>query len=212
MADFDQLRAAMGDLEEEKVNAVLDEIMADGGRGAQEALIACQEALAVVGKRFEQGEFFVSDLIFSGDIMAGAVNKLRPALVSSGGEKAGRMLLCTVHGDLHDIGKNIVKAFFEASGVDILDLGIDTPVDKIVNTAKEQGIKLIGLSGVLTLAIDSMKDTVDGFKAAGIRDDVKIIIGGNCVTEDVCKTVGADAWATSPQAAAVTCLEWLKAS
>jgi methanogenic corrinoid protein MtbC1 len=210
MADFDKLRAAMGDLEEEKVNAVLDEIMADGGKGAQEALSACQDGLAVVGKRFEQGEFFVSDLIYSGDIMASAVNKLRPALVSSGGEKAGRMLLCTVHGDLHDIGKNIVKAFFEASGIDILDLGIDTPVDKIVNTAKEQGIKIIGLSGVLTLAIDSMKDTIDGFKDAGIRDDVKIIIGGNCVTEDVCRSVGADSWSLSPQAAAATCLKWLK--
>jgi methanogenic corrinoid protein MtbC1 len=133
-------------------------------------------------------------------------------MVSSSGEKAGKMLLCTVHGDLHDIGKNIVKAFFEASGFDILDLGIDTPVDKIVATAKEQGIKLIGLSGVLTLAIDSMKDTVDGFKAAGMRDDVKIIIGGNCVTADVCKSVGADSWSTSPQAAAATCLEWLKAA
>jgi methanogenic corrinoid protein MtbC1 len=211
MADFNKLRTAMGDLEEDKVIAVLDEIMADGGKGAREALTACQEGLAVVGKRFEEGEFFVSDLIYSGDIMAGAVDKLRPARVSANAAKAGKMLLCTVHGDLHDIGKNIVKAFFEASGFDILDLGIDTPVDKIVSTAKEQGIKLIGLSGVLTLAIDSMKDTVDGFKAAGIRDDVKIIIGGNCVTADVCKSVGADAWATSPQAASVTCLEWLKA-
>lgn len=200
----------MGNLEEEEVNAVLDEIMASGGGGAQEALLACQDGLAVVGQRFEQGEFFVSDLIFSGDIMTGAVNKLRPALVATGGEKAGKMLLCTVHGDLHDIGKNIVKAFFEASGFEILDLGIDTPVDKIVNTVKEQGIKLVGLSGVLTLAIDSMKDTVDGFKAAGIRDDVKIIIGGNCVTEAVCKSVGADAWSKSPQSAVTTCLGWLK--
>ena len=208
MADIKQLVEAMGDLDEDLVNDILAEVMADGGAQAQAAMDACQEGLGIVGTRFEEKEYFVGDLIYAGDIMTGAVGILKDALVSGDGAKAGKIILCTVHGDLYDIGKNIVRAFLEASGFEVLDLGIDTPVAKVVETAKAEGIKIIALSGVLTLAIDAMKDTIDGFAAAGMRDDVKIIIGGNCVNADVCASIGADEWAYSPQKTVNVCKAW----
>jgi len=210
MFDAQKLTEAVANLEEDQAYKMLDELMAAGGDNAMEAMAACQAGMQLVGTRFEQGEYFIGDLIFAGEIMQEAVEKLKSALITGGGETAGRMILCTVHSDLHDIGKNIVRSFLEASGFEVLDLGIDTPVVKIVETAKKEGIKIIGLSGVLTLAIDSMKDTVDGFIEAGIRDEVKIIIGGSCINEDVCKMAGADAWAISPQATANTCLAWAR--
>ena len=117
------------------------------------------------------------------------------------------MILCTVKEDLHDIGKNIVRSMLEAAGFEVTDLGIDVPAEKIVETAKEKNIKIVALSGVLTLAIDSMAATVEALKAAGLSD-VKVIIGGAPVNEDVCERVGADAWAHSPQKTVSICKQW----
>lgn len=208
MVDFEALRNAMADLDETKLNALLNEVMANGGKDAQKAVEACQDGMQIVGNRFEAGEYFVGDLIYAGEFLANGIEIIKPALSGDSSKKLGKVLLCTVHDDMHDIGKNIVKAILEATGFEVVDLGIDTPVDLIVNTAKEQNIKIIALSGVLTLALSSMKDTVDGFVSAGIRDKVKIIIGGNPVTEYTFKSVGADEWARSPQKTATVCKGW----
>lgn len=200
----------MGDLDEDTLNSIIDTIMAEGGEDAGKAVEACQEGMKIVGDRFEEGEYFVGDLIYAGEILSNAIEKVKPALGSKSGEKAGKMLLCTVHDDLHDIGKNIVKSVCEASGLEVIDLGIDTPVNRIIDTVKEQNIKVVALSGVLTLAIDSMKDTVDALKAEGL-EDVKVIIGGAPVSEEACRHVGADAWTFSPQTTADTCKKWLSA-
>lgn len=209
--DFKELENAMADLDEDAVLDMMKEIMDNNGEGVQEAMEACQKGMARVGTLFEEGEYFVGDLIYAGEIMVEAMDILKPALAGSGTSKVGRMILCTVKDDLHDIGKNIVKAMLEAGGFDVLDLGIDVPPEKVVETAKQENIKIIGLSGVLTLALDSMKDTVNAFKEAGIRDDVKIIIGGNPVSEDSCKAIGADEWAYSPQKTVKVCTEWASA-
>ena len=173
MFNYEVMKDAMADLEEEKLLSLLDEVMADGGANAQKAMEACLEGMSEVGQRFEAGEYFVGDLIFAGEILTEGMEKIKPALAKGGDEKIGRVLLCTVKDDLHDIGKNIVKAMLEAGGLDVLDLGIDTPISKIVDTAKEENIHIIALSGVLTLALDSMKDTVAGFVDAGMREKVK---------------------------------------
>lgn len=201
---------AVGNLDEGLVYHMLDELMAAGGNNAQEAMEACQSGMKLVGDRFEKGEYFLGDLILAGEIMENAVQRLKSALVANKNESAGKLILCTVHGDLHDIGKNIVRSFLEAGGFEVLDLGVDTPVKKVVDTAKAENIKIIALSGILTLAIDSMKDTVDGFIAAGMRNDVKIIVGGSFINEDVCKATGADAWGWYPQTSVNKCLEWAK--
>ena len=172
---------------------------------------ACQEGLEVVGRRFEEGEYFVGDLVFAGELMGRVMDIIRPALSGDGRESIGKMILCTVKGDLHDIGNNIVRAMLEAGGLEVLGLGIDVEPEEIVQKAKENGITIIGLSGVLTLAIDSMKDTVEAFKAAGLREGVHIIVGGNPVNAEGCSFIGADAWAILPQETVRICREWAAA-
>ena len=206
MLDREKLKQAMGDLDEDTVVSMIDEVMENGGADAQEAMDACQDGLAIVGDLFEEKTYFIGDLIFAGELMTEAVNKMRSALVKEDANaQPARMILCTVKNDLHDIGKNIVRAFLEAAGFEVLDLGIDTPAEKIVDTAIKEDIHIIALSGVLTLAIDSMKEVVEAFKNRGIRDQVNIIIGGNPVNAEVCETVGADAWAHSPQTTVEFC-------
>ncbi|MBQ4459113.1 MAG: cobalamin-dependent protein [Clostridia bacterium] len=208
MMDKQAIIDAMADLEEDELYDYMNEIMDNDGEGVQEALEACQEGMKIVGERFEEGEYFVGDLIYAGEILTEATNIIKPALTGDGQEKFGKMILCTVKNDLHDIGKNIVRAMLEAGGFDVVDLGIDVDPQTIVDTAKNEGIKIIALSGVLTLAVDSMKDTIEAFKAAGMRDDVKIIVGGAPVTETVCASVGADEWALSPQKTVSVCQGW----
>ena len=206
MIDFEALAAAMGDLDEDTVKEILEAVATS--EDADKAMEACQKGMDTVGKLFEDGEYFVGDLIYAGELMTDAVEVLKPFL--AGGESSGsksKMILCTVKDDLHDIGKNIVRSMLEAGGFEVLDLGIDVPAADIVKAAKENGIKIVALSGVLTLAVDSMKATVEAFKAAGM-EDVKIIIGGAPVSDAACKLTGADEWAHSPQKTVSVCKAW----
>ena len=205
MIDFENLAVAMGELDEDTVKEILEAV--DSAEAANAAMEACQKGMDTVGKLFEEGEYFVGDLIYAGELMTDAVEVLKPYLTS--GAAAGsktRMILCTVKDDLHDIGKNIVRSMLEANGFDVLDLGIDCPAEKVVETAKTEGIKIVALSGVLTLALDSMKATVDAIKAAGL--DCKVVIGGAPVSAEACKNIGADEWAHSPQKTVATCKSW----
>ena len=207
MLDFDNLVNVMGDLDEDAMIEILEGVMEDGGSEAEKAMEACQKGMEKVGSLFEEGEYFVGDLIYAGELMTQAVEILTPALVGS--ESAGpktKMILCTVKDDLHDIGKNIVRSMLEAAGFDVVDLGIDVAPEKVVEVAKEQNIKIVALSGVLTLALDSMKETVDAIRAAGL--DCKIIIGGAPVSPEACAAMGADEWAHSPQKTINVCKEW----
>lgn len=206
--DFEKLKNDMADLEEDSILKMINELMKDGGKDAGKAMEVCQDAMKIIGDRFENGEYFVGDLIFAGELMTEAMDIIKPALAAGSGKSVGRMIFCTVKGDLHDIGKNIVKFMLEAASFEVLDLGVNVPPEKIVQTAKEQNINIIALSGVLTLALDSMKITVEAFKAAGMRDKVKILIGGNPVSEDDCKLIGADEWAHSPQKTINICKGW----
>ena len=206
--NYDKIKEAMQELDEEQLLEFVKEAVEAGA--VQEALKACQQGMEEVGNRFESGEYFVGDLVFAGEIMVGAMEIMKPALSGDGSSQYGKMILCTVKDDLHDIGKNIVRAMLEAGGFEVLDLGIDVPPEKIVETAKAENIKIVALSGVLTLALDSMRKTIQAFKAAGM-DDVKIIIGGCPVTEDACTAMGADEWAYSPQKTVSVCQKWAKA-
>ena len=211
MFDFDKLAAAMSDLDEDVMTEMLQDVMAAGGADAAKAMEACQKGMETVGKLFEDGEYFVGDLIYAGELMTQAVEILKDALVTAEeGAAKTKMIICTVKDDLHDIGKNVVKAMLEASGFDVIDLGIDVSPEQIVETVKANDIKIVALSGVLTLAIDSMKNTIDAIRAAGL-DDVKVIIGGNPVNAEVCARVGADEWAYSPQKTVQTCKKWAAA-
>ena len=209
MIDFEKLTQAMGELDEDTVKEILEEVMADGGTEAAKAMEACQKGMDIVGDSFEKGDYFVGDLIYAGELMTDAVAILKDALVGdaqNSGPKT-KMILCTVKDDLHDIGKNIVRAMLEAAGFEVLDLGIDVAPETIVETAKKEGIKIIALSGVLTLAIDSMKKTIDALKESGL--EYKVIIGGAPVNESACAFVKADEWAHSPQKTIQICKQWM---
>jgi methylmalonyl-CoA mutase cobalamin-binding domain/chain len=210
MADLSKLKAAMSDLEEDAMEGILKDVL-NNGIDAQEILAACQDGMNIVGDRFETGEYFVGDLIYAGELMTKAVGILKPKLVANGAGSSGRVLLCTVKGDLHDIGKNIVKAMLEGASFEVVDLGIDVAPEIIVREAKERDIKIIALSAVLTLAVDMMKNTVEAFKSAGMRDKVKIIIGGAAISQGAFEYTGADAWAYSPYKGVQICSDWAKA-
>ena len=207
--DLSNLSQVVGELDEESMVEILNQVMEEGGTQAPEAMGECQKGMDIVGELFETGEYFVSDLIFAGELMTEAVEILKSALSSGNGGNAGKMILCTVEGDLHDIGKNIVKAMLEANGFEVFDLGIDTPADRIVEIAKEEDIHIVALSGVLTLAIKSMEETIKALHENGM--DVKVIIGGCPVNEMVCNEIGADAWAYNPQDTVRICQEWAQA-
>lgn len=210
MIDYENLAQAMGELDEDTVKEILEQVVSENG-DAGKAMEACQEGMNTVGKLFEDGEYFVGDLIYAGELMTDAVEVLKPLLTAGGsvGAKA-RMILCTVKDDLHDIGKNIVRSMLEAGGFDVVDLGIDVAPEKIVETAQKEGIQIIALSGVLTLALDSMKATIEAFKTAGMREGVKIIVGGCPVSADAAAAMGADEWAYSPQKTVNVCQNWAK--
>ena len=207
MIDFENLAAAMGELDEDTCKELLEAVASP--EEAEKAMEACQKGMDTVGKLFEEGEYFVGDLIYAGELMTDAVEVLKPYL--AGGESSGtktKMILCTVKDDLHDIGKNIVRSMLEANGFEVLDLGIDCPASKVVETAKAEDIKIVALSGVLTLALDSMKAAVEAIKSAGLP--CKVIIGGAPVSAEACKNTGADEWAHSPKKTVDTCKAWAK--
>ena len=209
MFDFEKLAVAMGELDEDTVKEMLEAVASP--EEANQAMEACQKGMAEVGKLFEEGEYFVGDLIYAGEIMTDAVEVLKPYLASGEGvgDKA-KLIICTVKDDLHDIGKNIVRSMLEAGGFNVIDLGIDVSAEKIIETCKAENVKIVALSGVLTLALDSMKNIIAAIKAAGL-DDVKVIVGGNPVTADAAAAMGADEWAYSPQKTVKVCTAWANA-
>ena len=167
----------------------------EGGEDPLEIMDACREAMATVGKRFEKGEFFLPELVLAGEILRQISDIVKPKLKGDvEAQRLGKVIIGTVEGDIHDIGKDIVVFMLDVNGFEVIDLGIDVPVQNFVEAIKESQAAVVGLSGFLTLAFDSMKKTIDAVKDAGLRDQVKIMIGGGQIDEQVRKYIGADAY------------------
>jgi len=209
--DLKALIQAMSDLDEDVLNKAIDEVLSkdDNAAEAQEVVKACQQGMTLVGERYDSGEYFIGDLVFAGEVLQSVMDKLKPALSADSSAKGGKIVLATVFGDLHDIGKNIFRSMVEAAGFEVIDLGINVPVNQIVDKVKEVNPDIVGLSGVLTLALDSMKETVDGLAEAGLRSSVKVIIGGVPVNEVVCKSIGADGFSTNAAEGVKICQRWV---
>ena len=208
--DFEAFEAAMADLEEDTLLEMAEEAAAMGKEGADAAVEACQRGMQTIGERFEEGEYFIGDLVYAGEIMGEVMDILQPVLAEGQeGGVADKLIIATVKGDLHDIGKNIVKAMLQAAGFEVIDLGIDVAPEAIVKCVQETGAKIVALSGVLTLSIESMKNTVAALDAAGLRPGVHVIIGGNPVSDEACAITGADAWAHSPAKTIEVCKGWV---
>jgi methanogenic corrinoid protein MtbC1 len=186
----------IADMEEEDA-LVLAQEMLDEGFDPLQVLGLCREAMDIVGKRFEQGEYFLPELILAGELLDQIGTMAKPLIQQSpdnSSRKLGRVLIGTVHGDLHDIGKNIVTFMLDINDFEVKDIGIDVPVAKFIEEIRAFKPKVVCLSGFLTLAFDSMKETIEAIEAAGLRDQVKIQIGGGQIDETVRAYTGADAF------------------
>ncbi len=212
MVDVQKLKDAIGSLDDEQVDKLIGDFLASNPteEEALSVINACQEGMAVVGEFFDKGEYFVGDLIFAGELLSNAMDRIKPIIQGKSTKKIGTVVIGTVEGDLHDIGKNIFKSLAEAAGFDVLDLGIDTPPQVFVEKVKEVEADIVGMSGVLTLATQAMKKTVDSLEEAGLRDKLKVIIGGNPVNSEVCRNVGADAFTTNAAEGVKICQGWVK--
>jgi len=158
-------------------------------------------AMDEVGRRFEEEEYFVPELLLSARAMKSALELISPLLRETGASSKGCIVMGTVKGDLHDIGKNLVSAMLEGAGFDVVDLGSDVPPEKFVAAVEENGANLVGLSALLTVTMPSMKSTIEALEAAGLRDRVKILVGGAPLSAEHADAIGADAYADNATAA-----------
>jgi 5-methyltetrahydrofolate--homocysteine methyltransferase len=206
------LATVLGDLKEDEAIAIVKEKLAKN-EDPMKILAEAGKGMEVVGKRFADSKYFIPDLVYSGEILK-AINELVKPKLTGGGEvkKGGKIVIGTVAGDIHDIGKDIVVFMLDVSGFEVTDLGIDVPVPKFVEAIKDTGAPVVGLSGFLTLAFDSMKQTVEAMKEAGLRDKVKVMIGGGQITDEVVKYTGADAFGKDAMAGVTLARKWTGAS
>lgn len=204
----DALQNAVADLEEATVLKLVQERLT-AGTDPLAILGSCREGMVAVGKRYEAGEYFVSDLIMAGELLKQATALLGSRIKSDGSGGRGKVVVGTVKGDIHDIGKDIVVSLLKASGYNVTDLGVDVPAQKFVDAVKASSATVVGLSGLLTISFDAMKETVAALNAAGLRSKVKVMVGGGPVTEQVREYVGADALGSDAQSAVTLCNQWL---
>jgi 5-methyltetrahydrofolate--homocysteine methyltransferase len=158
-------------------------------------------AMDEVGRRFENNEYFVPELLIAARAMKGALELLRPRLAESGAEPVGRVVIGTVRGDLHDIGKNLVAAMLEGGGFEVIDLGVDVPPEKFVAAATEKKAQIIAISALLTTTMMGMKSTIEAAREAGVRGKVKVMVGGAPVTQRFADEIGADGFSDNASGA-----------
>jgi 5-methyltetrahydrofolate--homocysteine methyltransferase len=204
-----ELTKAIADLEEDEALRIAREKLE---RGEEPHLILeeSKKGMEIVGQRFGDATYFLPELIFSAEILKEITEIVKPRLKKDvQAEHLGKVIVGTVAGDIHDIGKDIVVFMLDVSGFEVYDLGVDVPHQKFIEKINETDAPIVGLSGFLTLAFDSMKEAVDAIKVAGLRDKVKIMIGGGQVDEEVRKYAGADAYGRDAMAAVLLAKTWL---
>jgi methanogenic corrinoid protein MtbC1 len=204
----------LADLEEEKILDLTKKRL-DSGEDPMAILDDTRAGMGIVGKRFADGEYFLPELVFSGELLNSVTALVKPHLKSDAGssqKKLGKVVIGTVAGDIHDIGLNIVDFMLDVNGFDVTNLGVDVPASKFVDTVKELKPEVVGLSGFLTPAFDAMKDTVEELDKAGLRDKVKIMIGGGQMDDEVRKYAKADAFGKDAMAAVALAKGWVGAS
>ena len=194
MATLDELREAIVDGQAKVAVAKVTEALAEGtdaGTVLREGLIA---GMAQVGKLYEDGEVFVPEMLVAARAMTAALAVLKPRLVEQGVASSGKVAIGTTEGDLHDIGKNLVAMMLEGSGYEIVDLGVDVPAAKFVQAIRD-GANVVAMSALLTTTMTNMQTTIEAIKAAGLRDHVRIVVGGAPITKSYADEIGADGYA-----------------
>jgi 5-methyltetrahydrofolate--homocysteine methyltransferase len=209
--EIEALTKAIVKMEENKALELTRQLLEDD-TDALTVFKAFQDAMTEVGRRFQEGSFFIPELVMSGVMMNNAMDIIKPYLkdgeAPDSQPKLGKIVMATVEGDIHDIGKNIASTLLSLNGFEVKDLGVDVPVDTIIKEARDFGADIVGLSGLLTLAFDPMKEVVSKMKAEGLGDK-KVILGGAQMDEHVCAYVGADAWVVDAVAGINYCKKWM---
>ena len=199
---------AIVNMEEEEALRISRDML-DGGTDPMRIMELCRQAMVVVGKRFEEGDYFIPELVMSGEILRQIAEVIRPQMGEASPEKRlGKVVIGTVAGDIHDLGKNIVTFMLDINGFEVHDLGVDVPPEKFVEKIKEVDPEVVGLSALLTLAFDSMKETVEAIESAGLREKVRIMIGGGPVDEKVKEYTRADAYGQDAVKAVALAKAW----
>lgn len=207
-----QLVEWLADMNEDDALALSNKMLLEEGANPLRVLELCRTAMDIVGKRFEEGEYFLPELVLAGEMLDTIGKVAKPLIKAAPGEevkKHGKVLIGTVHGDLHDIGKNIVTFMLDINGFEVKDIGIDVPVKTFIKEINEYQPDVVGLSGFLTLAFDSMKETISAFEAEGMRDKFKIMIGGGQIDDTVRGYTGADAFGVNAVEAVHLCKNWM---
>jgi len=202
---------AIADMREEEALKLVRE-MVEGGSDPMEILEAGRKAMDIVGQRYQEGTYFLPELMLAGEMLTQITDIIKPELAKMPEiERHGKVLIGTVEGDIHDIGKNIVSFMLDVNGFDVLDLGVDVSPQKFVEAIQDFEPQVVGLSGFLALAYDAMKETIEAIKTAGLRDGVKIMVGGGQVSDEVRKYTGADAYGKDAMAGVSLAKEWVGA-
>jgi methanogenic corrinoid protein MtbC1 len=203
---------ALADLKEEEALKIVKDRL-NASEDPLKILEDARKGMEIVGKRFADSEYFIPDLVYSGEILKAVTELVKPKMAKAAeSKKLGKIVFGTVAGDIHDIGKDIVVFMLDVNGFDVYDLGVDVPVQKFVDEIKKTGAPVVGLSGFLALAFDSMKDTVEAIKAAGLRDKVKVMIGGGQMSDEIKNYTGADAYGKDAMAGVTLAKKWVGAS
>jgi 5-methyltetrahydrofolate--homocysteine methyltransferase len=205
----EELVTAIAELNEEEAMRLVH-AMLDAGEDPQVILNATSEAMRIIGSRFDEREYFLPELIIAGDLMKRIAELVKPKLATKAAttKPLGKIVLGTVAGDIHDIGKDVVGFMLDANGFEVHDLGVDVPTATFVAKIREVQPEIVGLSGFLTLAFEQMKLTVEAIKEAGLRDQVKIMIGGAIMDSEAAQYVGADAYGANATAAVKIAKSW----
>jgi methanogenic corrinoid protein MtbC1 len=197
------------DLKEKEILRIVQQRL-DAGEDPFAIMSDARNALTIIGDRFSAGEYFISELVYSGVIMTRISELVKPVLSKAPDfERRGKVVIGTVAGDIHDIGKNIVIFMLDSHGFEVHDLGVDVPIERFVEAVREVKPQVVGLSGFLTLTYDVMKETIEAIKEAGLRDQVRIMIGGGQMDDRVKDYVGADAYGPDAMAAVSLAKGWV---
>jgi 5-methyltetrahydrofolate--homocysteine methyltransferase len=203
------LVTALADLKEEQALKIVEEKL-NAGEDPLKIFEEVRRGMEIVGKHFANNEYFISDLLYAGEILRAVTEKVKPKLATTKeAKRLGKVIIGSVAGDIHDIGKNIVVFMLEANGFEVHDLGVDVPPESFVEKIRGTGATIVGLSGFLTLAFDSMKKTVEAIEKAGLRGKVKIMVGGGQITEEIRRYAGADAYGRDAMDAVTLAKKWV---
>jgi len=205
-----ELTKAIAELDEKEALKLAKDWL-DKGKDPNTILDESRKGMETVGKKFAEGSYFLPELIYSGEILKGVSEIIKPKLKKEvKTARKGKVIVGTVAGDIHDIGKDIVVFMLDVNGYEVIDLGVDVPSQKFVDKITETNAPVVALSGFLTLAFDSMKETVEAIKKAGLRSKVKIMIGGGQIDEEIQKYTTADAYGRDAMAAVALADGWIK--